>query len=137
MGVINSVLDHIRGLFGSGESTTRTEPGESYRCTICGTQVDGPADTCPLCGSTDVAANRAGSTPSDGLSGRPAERNVRDDTSTAASRLARSDPLRRFDDRWQRVEGGYRVSLPDGDRIVDSKDDVRAVLYRHDPDRRD
>lgn len=138
MGVINSLLESLRGVFGSNGAPTAAEPAPAYRCTICGTEVDSPGETCPLCGSTDTAANDDGAAAAEGLSGRPAaEQGVVDDTSTAASRLAQADLLTRFEDRWERVDGGYRVVLPDGDRKVDSRDEVRALLYRHDPDRRE
>ncbi len=134
MGLVSSLLDWVRGLVGSAEPDAVAEEAPTYRCAICGTTVEDADSACPLCGSSDIVTPDDRATSSEGLSGRPAaERTVTDDTAAAASTLARTDLLARHEDRWERVDGGYRVTLPDGDRKVDSKDEVRAVLYDNQP----
>lgn len=104
------------------------------RCAICGTAVRDPGSRCPLCGSTAI---EPGDEPDDrpgdgGLVGRgPERKSVADpDDRTVADVLADRDPLRAFDESWERrPDGTYRVRLPDGShRRLDSRDDVRSVL---------
>lgn len=134
MGLVSSLLDWFRGLVGPAESDAVPGPEPTFQCAICGTSVADPDSTCPLCGSSDIITPDDGAASSDGLSGRPAaERTVADDTSAAAATLARTDLLARHEDRWERVDGGYRVTLPTGVRKVDSKEEVRAILYDHQP----
>jgi len=40
--------------------------------------------------------------------------------------------LEEYDDVWREADGGYEVDLPDGDtEQVQTKDDVRALLFQH------
>lgn len=136
MGLLDALLSRLRRLFGARVPPAAPEPERSYHCSVCGTEVEGPESTCPLCGGTDVETEGERRQPGSGLQGvSPTERSVSDGTAEAATVLAETDPLDAHDDRWERIDGGYRVQLADGDRKVDSKDEVRALLYRQARDR--
>lgn len=116
------------------------DPEADYECAVCGTDVEVPEGSCPLCRSTDVVP--AGATAGgDGSSGDgsfdagepPAgDRHVSlgEDGSVERLRDLRADGelLERYADRWQSVEGGFRVETEDGTRVVDSREEVAAVL---------
>lgn len=136
MGLLDALLSRLRRLFGSRVPPEAQEPERSYRCAVCGTEVEGPESTCPLCGGSDVESEGERRQSGSGLQGvGPMERSVSDETTEAASVLAETDPLAAHEDRWERIDGGYRVQLADGDRKVDSKDEVRVLLYREARDR--
>ena len=132
MGLLTALRSRLRRLVGVwGPPADR-----SYRCAVCGTEIADPESPCPLCGGTEVEIDGARRQPGSGLTGLGAtERSVSDGTTEAATVLAETDPLDAHDDRWERTDGGYRVHLADGDRTVDSKDEVRALLYREARDR--
>lgn len=133
MGLLRSLLNWVRGTIGPSARTAPADPEGDFRCGICGTAVTGPDATCPLCGSSDAVAADEVPARADGLSGAgAAEHSVADDTGTAAARLADGDLLARHAGRWERVDGGYRVRLPDGDRKVATTEEVRVLLYRLD-----
>lgn len=52
MSTIIQTLKHV---------TDRTRPRQSFfECRHCGTTVDGPDDTCPACGSDEIACYQLG-----------------------------------------------------------------------------
>jgi len=133
MGLLAALLSRLRRLVDTNRPSEAEPP---YRCAVCGTDVEGPNSTCPLCGGNDVVVHGDRLPAGSGLQGPGAEeRSVSDGTSDAATLLAETDPLDAHNDRWERVDGGYRVHLADADRTVDSKDEVRALLYRESRDR--
>ncbi len=131
-------------LFGDGESEapSESEPAseaehggepETYRCAVCGTEVDGDDESCPLCGSSDL--NPVGEAPGENATpvgeSEPTGRRVANEGVDPAERLqeARENLLARHEDRWERDGGGYRVRDADGEwRHVEDEDAVRAVL---------
>ncbi|MFB6211200.1 MAG: hypothetical protein ABEI76_06660 [Halobacteriales archaeon] len=150
----------VRSLFGSSEADSETTTPETdtataqpdYVCAVCGTSVDTPETSCPLCKSTDIrpADGDDESDPSTtgGLGPATARETRMADDTGAASKLQElkaggGDPLDRHADRWERLDSGerYRVTLADDSvRHVDSKEQVRAVLlrsYGHDSENED
>lgn len=122
------------------------DPEAALTCAICETQNPADAGECSLCGSSDLrSAEEGGSATTDGAdssdtdpsddglsgAGTRTER-VSDDADADRLREVRSEGelLVRHRDRWERLDHdeGFRVSLPDGERVVESRDEVRELL---------
>ena len=116
-----------------------------YECAVCGTGVDDADGSCPLCRGTDVVpagANVDDDRDADG--GAEAEsgaaavdrRRVTPADEESVERLRRlraeDELLERYADRWRPVDGGFRVETRDGTRVVDSRDEVVAMLRAED-----
>jgi hypothetical protein len=132
----------IRGGAGGADATDARGKAETeYECAVCGTGVDDPEGPCPLCRATDVVpADSTGGT--DGQP--PADRGDRDDGPLAGDRhvapgddasverlrdlRADGELLERYADRWEPVDGGFQVETENGTRVVDSREEVAAVL---------
>lgn len=147
---VGAIWDRLQLFRHRPETEAAAEPDEpsvqpAGQCAVCGTAVDPGDDRCPLCRSSDIetadSIDEPEETPnSSGTSGgQPAERRL-EDTGGAEAALADlnrqgGDPLVRHDDKWSTRDNSarrYRVDLPDGGvTFVDSKEDVRALLFRH------
>lgn len=114
-----------------------------YECGLCGTGVDDPGGQCPLCRGTDVVPAGADATPdADGETAGPAtverrEAATADEESVERLRTLRAEGelLERYADRWRPVDGGFRVETGDGTRVVDSREEVVALLRAEDGSR--
>ena len=128
------VLDRLRAWWRRFRAGDAGAPA-GYECVVCGTEVDDADGSCPLCRSTDVV--RAGvsadadSADETAAKGGPARRvAASDDASVGRLRELREDGelLERYADRWQSVDGGFRVETSGGTRVVDSREEVVALL---------
>lgn len=131
MGLLDRLRGWLRGLLGreprgSGDDGDGTP---EYRCAVCGTAVEDPDGECPLCRSTDIVAGEAGS---DGAGSATEHAAAADPaTETKLGDVLEEGPLEQHADRWERVDGGYRIERPDGGiERVDSRGEARAVLAR-------
>jgi len=108
-------------------SESASEP-DSFRCAVCGTAVESPSSTCPLCGANDI---EAGDADDDGASAAPSGERVENEGEDPADRLRemRETLLDAHSEKWEETSDGYRVEQPNGEwRSVANKDAVRAVL---------
>jgi uncharacterized Zn finger protein (UPF0148 family) len=131
MGLLDRLRAWWRRRFGSGSADEAADRAAGYECAVCGTPVEDPDGECPLCRSTDVvpagSADGAAADPSAGARERVA---TADDGAVDRLEELREDGelLRRHADRWQPVDGGFRVETSDGTREVDSREEAAALL---------
>ena len=146
MGLLTRLRRWWRGTFGRGTATNADEAAAvspyAYRCGVCGTGVDDPEGTCPLCRSSDLVAVEEGA---DGTSSgsdedlqasRPlGERHVAEGDDESVDRLrelqAGTALLERHADRWRPTDGGFRVETPDGETEVASQEALVAAIERY------
>ena len=146
MGLLDRLRRWWRGAFGSGSATDADEAAEppelAYRCGVCGTGVDDPEGTCPLCRSSDVVAVDEvadGTSPGSyrkAEESRPlGERHVAEGDDESVDRLrelqAGAALLERHADRWRPTDEGFSVETPDGETEVASREALLAALERH------
>lgn len=140
MGWLQTLINRLRVLLpGTGTTETDAEVGvpaeRAYECAVCGTPIPPDAEACPLCRSTDLVPAGEPSTPSSDevrlQGGEPRETVAGDDGVTIGEVLGDDgDLLAAYAEEWERVSDAYLVELGDGTtRRVDTKDEVRAVLY--------
>lgn len=126
-----------RETFGGGVATddsAATAAAYDYECAVCGTGVDGPEESCPLCQSTDVV--RVGDESADSADstepsfGREQHVSPGDDESVERLRELRKQDelLERHADRWRQVDDGFVVETSDGERLVESREGVVEAL---------
>lgn len=129
------ILARLRSWWRRFRSGDAAASPAGYECAVCGTAVDDADGSCPLCRSTDVV--RAGaSTDADSGGESAAEANASrhvaasDDATVGRLRELREDGelLERYADRWQSVDGGFWVETSGGTRVVDSREEVVALL---------
>lgn len=117
---------------GDGSRDGTTEEAFAYECEVCGTPVDDPEDTCPLCRSTAIVPEGSSKrSPPAELDAVRTRRGSADDAADALAGVRRSgvDVLARHGDRWERVDDGFRVERADGSTtVVDSEERLTAVL---------
>ena len=134
------LLDRLRAWwarrFGSGSADAGADSAADYECAVCGTAVDDPEGECPLCRSTDLVpagsgadAGGDGSGPAGGRRERVAAADA-DEEAVDRLRELREDGelLQRYADRWEALDGRFRVETSDGTREVDSREEVAALL---------
>lgn len=132
---IDRLVRWVKSLVGIEPTEPEPPEAEGYACAVCGTPVDSSTDECPLCRSSDIvpAGDQDGpSETTDGLhGGGPTEVAGGVSGPTIGDVLgAEGDLLSAYEDRWEVAGERYRVALPDGaETYVESKDDVRAVLF--------
>lgn len=131
MGVLARLRAWWRRRFGSSGADAPSD----HECAVCGTAVDDPDGPCPLCRSTDIvpAGAKSNARGGDGSAAKTeAGRRVvaGDDASVGRLRQLREDGelLERYADRWQSVDGGFRVETSGGTQVVDSREEVVALL---------
>lgn len=146
MGVLDGLRAWWRGLFGSGNEAddggaeAASETGESaqsagvgYECAICGTSVDGPNASCPVCRSGDIVAADRDTT--DGRSAPAATRQHIEESDDPVERLQQvrdsSEILAAHDEYWEALDGEFLVETPDGNVTVTSRVEVAALLEEH------
>lgn len=130
-----------RETFGGGAVTgdsasTADAVAYDYECAVCGTGVDGPDESCPLCHSSDVvsagAESGASPDPTEPSFGRDQYVSPGDESDASVARLRelrqQDELLERHADRWRRTEAGFVVETADGERVVDSREAVVALL---------
>lgn len=129
------VLARLRAWWRRFRAGDPADAPAGYECAVCGTSVDEAGGSCPLCRSTDVV--RAGAdvdaeSGDESATGSKTARRVaaNDDGSVDRLRELREDGelLERYADRWQSVDGGFRVETSGGTRVVDSREEVVALL---------
>lgn len=147
MGLLDGLRRWWQRQFGSGaetdderaEAASDTEEsaqpaGASYECAICGTAVEGPDESCPVCRSGDIVATDRDTT--DGRSApATARQHVEESDDDPVDRLQQirssSEILDTHDDRWTEVDGEFRVETPDGEVTVPTRVEVAALLEDH------
>jgi hypothetical protein len=131
MGLLDRLRAWCRRRFGSGRAAEDPHPASGYECAVCGTPVDDPGGECPLCRSTDVAPPGSTDDAEAASPGGARERVLAaDDGAVDRLKELREDGelLQRYADRWQPVDGGFRVETSDGTREVDSREEAAALL---------
>ncbi len=129
------VLRWVKSLVGTGPRESAPPEVEGYACAVCGTPVEEQDEECPLCRSSDIvpAGERRGTgEAADGLDGGGPTEVAGESSGPTISEVlgAEGDLLSAYGDYWEAKGDRYRVALPDGsETYVDSKDDVRAVLF--------
>ncbi|QLD85632.1 hypothetical protein HWV23_07800 [Natronomonas halophila] len=146
MGLLDGVRRWWKRQFGNGEEAdggaetasdtgSSTQPtGAGYECAICGTSVEGPEATCPVCQSGDIVA--ADRDTSDGRSAPATTRqHIEDSDDETVNRLQQvhdsSEILAAHEDHWTEADGEFRVETPDGEVTVTSRIEVAALLEEH------
>ncbi|MES3516271.1 MAG: hypothetical protein PPP58_01270, partial [Natronomonas sp.] len=107
-----------------------------YQCSICGTGVEADADECPLCRSTDIVPAKeetdGGQTTRTATTIEPSRRHATDDPDDPAAKLRETERIGRtlaeHRDRWEVTDRGIRVETDDGTQVVDSREQVAALL---------
>ena len=95
-----------------------TDSSNRETCGVCGTPF-GPGDQqCPLCYSTEMASPEARSPDVDADSTGNTTREV-----TEVGKL-----LAEYTDRWRPTDDGFRVQTPEGQKTVDSPEELAFVL---------
>jgi hypothetical protein len=143
------------GSGGDGDAGPAASPAQSadYECAICGTAVEGPESTCPVCHSEDVV--RADGRDSTADTEQPTPNRHVEESDDTAERLQQvrnsSEILEAHDDRWTEIDAdadgdgdagagvdsdadahaGFRVETPDGEVTVASRVEVAALLEEH------
>ena len=131
MGLLDRLRAWWRRRFGGGSGDAGAARA-AHECAVCGTAVEDPAGECPLCRSTDVVP--AGSAAGDGgdAAAAGARRRVETADEAAVDRLRElredGELLQRHADRWEPVDGGFRVRTGNGTREVDSREEAAALL---------
>lgn len=142
MGLLDRLRSLVRRRGGSDDETESASDTEEsapsaekgYECAICGTAVEGPDASCPVCRSGDIVA--ADRDTSDGRSAPAATRQhveERDDDPIERLKQVRdsSEILGAHEDRWEELDGEFRVETPDGEVTVTSRIEVAALLEQH------
>jgi hypothetical protein len=145
MGLLDGLRRWWRRRFGSGadaeedgtedaDAASDSSEASGYECAICGTAVEGPEASCPVCRSGDIVAADRDTT--DGRSAPAATRqHVEENDEDPVERLQQvrdsSEILEAHADRWEQTDEGFRVETPDGEVTVPSRVEVAALLEDH------
>ncbi|WP_336135213.1 hypothetical protein [Natronomonas amylolytica] len=119
---------------GSADTASESSEAGSYECAICGTTVEGPEASCPVCRSGDIVAadGRAADDQSSPASARQYVENTDDDPVQRLQQVRDSgEILDTHADRWEPTDDGFRVETPDGEVTVPSRVEVAALLEDH------
>jgi hypothetical protein len=145
MGLLDGLRRWWRRRFGSGgdgaeagtgdaDATSESSGTGGYECAICGTAVEGPDASCPVCRSGDIVAadRRTAGGRSSPASTRQYVENTDDDPVERLQQVRESgEILDAHADRWERTDDGFRVETPDGEVTVPSRVEAAALLEEH------
>jgi hypothetical protein len=148
MGLLDGIRRWWQQRVGSGDGTDGEESdsetegaaepsgsGETgYECAICGTSVEGPETTCPVCRSGDIVSTDRDT--SDGRSAPATTRqHIEESDDETVNRLQHvhdnSEILDAHEGRWTEADGEFRVETPHGEVTVASRIEVAALLEEH------